>query len=461
MSDIERKILENLLHNEIYARKIIPFIELDYFADTNDRILVQEITNFFSKYNKLPTKDIIQIEIFNRKDLSDEILIKCNKLLQSLEIDDSNIDWLLKQTEKYFKDRAVYNAILKSLTIINNEDKILTPEAIPKILQDALGVSFDKNVGHDYFDDATGRYDFYNRREEKVPFDISLLNKITDGGMSKKSLTIFLAMTGLGKTLVMCHLAAAAISQGKNVLYITLEMAEERIAQRIDANLLNIDIKDLAALSKDSFNKRIDKLHDRSNGKLVIKEYPTSSAHVGHFRVLLEELKTKKNFQPDLLIIDYLGICASSRIKASSGANSYLVVKSIAEELRGLAMEYNVPVVSGAQTNKLGYENSDVDLSNMSESYGLNSTADLILGLIRTEELDKLNQIMVKQLKNRYSDISTNKRFVIGVDRAKMRLYNIEDGGQERIADSGIEINDREDRSNKRRFNKDFSALKI
>lgn len=459
MSDIERKILENLLHNELYARKIIPFIELDYFVDSIDRTLAQEIVQFFAKYNKLPTKDIISIELSNRKNLSDELLTKCNKLLKSLEVDDSNIDWLLKHTEKYFKDRAVYNAILKSLTIINNEDKVLTPEAIPKILQDALGVSFDKNVGHDYFIDAEARYDFYNRREEKIPFDINLLNKITDGGMSKKSLTIFLAMTGLGKTLVMCHMAASAISQGKNVLYITLEMAEERIAQRIDANLLNIDIKDLAALSKESFNKRIDKLRDRSNGKLVIKEYPTSSAHAGHFRVLLEELKTKKNFQPDLIVVDYLGICSSSRIKMSSGANSYLIVKSIAEELRGLAMEYNVPVISGAQTNKSGYDNSDVDLSNMSESYGLNSTADLILGLIRTEELDKLNQIMVKQLKNRYSDLSTNKRFVVGVDRSKMRLYNIEDVGQERIADSGVELND--DRNKKRRFNKDFSGLKL
>uniref|UniRef100_A0A6C0JU67 DNA 5'-3' helicase DnaB n=1 Tax=viral metagenome TaxID=1070528 RepID=A0A6C0JU67_9ZZZZ len=352
MSDIERKILENLLHNELYARKIIPFIELDYFVDSIDRTLAQEIVQFFAKYNKLPTKDIISIELSNRKNLSDELLTKCNKLLKSLEVDDSNIDWLLKHTEKYFKDRAVYNAILKSLTIINNEDKVLTPEAIPKILQDALGVSFDKNVGHDYFIDAEARYDFYNRREEKIPFDINLLNKITDGGMSKKSLTIFLAMTGLGKTLVMCHMAASAISQGKNVLYITLEMAEERIAQRIDANLLNIDIKDLVALSKESFNKRIDKLRDRSNGKLVIKEYPTSSAHAGHFRVLLEELKTKKNFQPDLIVVDYLGICSSSRIKMSSGANSYLIVKSIAEELRGLAMEYNVPVISGAQTNK-------------------------------------------------------------------------------------------------------------
>ena len=458
MSDIEKKIIENIIYHEEYARKIIPFIEIEYFTDAKYKILIDEICNFFSKFNALPDVEILSIELQNKKNISEDEFKSSVKLLKTLEKTEINLDWLIKKTESFFKDRAVYNAIVRSLSIINKEDKVYAPDAIPKILQDALAVSFDKNVGHNYFDDAESRFDFYHRREDKIPFDIELLNKITDGGLSRKSLTIFLAMTGLGKTLVMCHLASSIISQGKNVLYITLEMAEERIAERIDANLLNIDIKDLKALSKDSFSKRIDRVKEKSNGKLVIKEYPTSSAHVGHFRILLEELKTKKNFMPDVIIVDYLGICASSRIKAASGANSYLIVKSIAEELRGLSMEYNVPIISGAQTSKRAYESSDISLSDVSESYGLNSTADLILGLVRTEELDKLNQILVTQLKNRYSDLSTNKRFVIGVDRSKMKLYNIESMGQNNISDSNADINDI---SVSRKKHKDFSGLKI
>lgn len=352
MSNIEEKIIQNLLFNEPYTRKVLPFIDFNYFADPNQKIIIQQISDFFTEYNQLPTVDILNIELRNRKDINDVQLKECTKLIKNYKADDSKFEWLINKTEEFCKNRAVYNAILKSIGIIDNSDGKLTQEAIPKILQDALSVSFDHNIGHDYFTDAAKRFDFYHKKEDRIPFDLSLFNRITDGGMSKKSLIIFLAMTGLGKTLVMCHIAASLLAQSKNVLYITLEMAEEKIAQRIDANLFNVNINDFKHLPKVDFETRISKIQNKTNGKLIIKEYPTSSAHAGHFRILLEELKSKKKFIPDAVVIDYLGICASARLKMNSGANSYALVKSIAEELRGLAMEYNVPIISGAQTNR-------------------------------------------------------------------------------------------------------------
>lgn len=433
---IEKTILSNLIHNEEYCRKVVPFLKPEYFNDQYERIVAEELLKFFTEYNKTASLEILAIQISKRKLHRDQIE-GIDKYINGLDFKTDNDEWLYKNTEGFCKKQAVYNAIIDSFEIIEGKNNNLTEDAIPSLLSDALAVSFDKSVGHDYLEDFLDRYDFYHRLEEKLSFDLELFNKITKGGLSKKTLNVILAGTGVGKSLFMCHVAAAALSQAKNVLYITMEMAEERIAERIDANLLNMTMDELSKVDKDIYETRIGKLIKKTAGKLIIKEYPTASAHAGHFKALLEELKLKRDFKPDLIIIDYLNICASSRIKHGAGVNSYTYIKSIAEELRGLGVEYNVPVLSATQTTRGGYDNTDVDLTDTSESFGLPATVDFMFALISTEELENLNQIMVKQLKNRYNDPSYYKRFVIGVDRARMKLYDVEDSAQSNIADSG------------------------
>ena len=434
---IEQKILANLIHDEHYCRKVIPFIKKEYFADKKELVIASEIVKFFTEYNKPATKEILQIEVGNRKDLTDKELLEVQEYIGSFTQEPVNEDWMLENTEKFCKDRAVYNAILNSISIIDGRDKVHTKDAIPSILSDALAVSFDSHVGHDYIDDHEARYEFYHRVEEKIPFDLEMFNKITKGGLSKKTLNIALAGTGVGKSLFMCHVAGSCLTQGKNVLYITMEMAEERIAERIDANKLNLTMDELKVIDKDIFENRIAKLKDKTEGKLIIKEYPTAGAHAGHFRALLEELKLKREFKPDIIFIDYLNICASQRMKQGGSINSYTYIKAIAEELRGLAVEYNVPIVSATQTTRSGYTNSDPGLEDTSESFGLPATADFMFALVSNEELEALNQILVKQLKNRYNDPSFYKRFVIGIDRAKMKLYDVEASAQENLSDAG------------------------
>lgn len=433
---IEKTILSNLIHNKEYCRKVVPFLKPEYFNDQYERIVAEELLKFFTEYNKTASLEILAIQISKRKLHRDQIE-GIDKYINGLDFKTDNDEWLYKNTEGFCKKQAVYNAIIDSFEIIEGKNNNLTEDAIPSLLSDALAVSFDKSVGHDYLEDFLDRYDFYHRLEEKLSFDLELFNKITKGGLSKKTLNVILAGTGVGKSLFMCHVAAAALSQAKNVLYITMEMAEERIAERIDANLLNMTMDELSKVDKDIYETRIGKLIKKTAGKLIIKEYPTASAHAGHFKALLEELKLKRDFKPDLIIIDYLNICASSRIKHGAGVNSYTYIKSIAEELRGLGVEYNVPVLSATQTTRGGYDNTDVDLTDTSESFGLPATVDFMFALISTEELENLNQIMVKQLKNRYNDPSYYKRFVIGVDRARMKLYDVEDSAQSNIADSG------------------------
>jgi archaellum biogenesis ATPase FlaH len=416
---------------------VVPFIKKEYFADKKDLVVASEIIKFFNKYNKTATKEILQIEVQNRKDLTDKELADVIQFIGSLENQPVNQDWMLENTEKFCKDRAVYNAILNSISIIDGRDKEHTKDAIPTILSDALAVSFDSHVGHDYLDDYESRYEFYHRVEEKIAFDLEMFNKITKGGLSKKTLNIALAGTGVGKSLFMCHVAGSCLTQGKNVLYITMEMAEERIAERIDANKLNLTMDELKVIDKDIFDNRIAKIREKTQGKLIIKEYPTASAHAGHFRALLEELKLKREFTPDIIFIDYLNICASQRMKQGANVNSYTYVKAIAEELRGLAVEYNVPIVSATQTTRSGYTNSDPGLEDTSESFGLPATADFMFALVSNEELQSLNQIIVKQLKNRYNDPNFYKRFVIGIDRAKMKLYDVESSAQDNLSDAG------------------------
>jgi len=434
---IEQKILSNLIYNEDYCRKVIPFINPTYFSDRVQRVITEEILSFFSKYNKPISKDVLLIEISNRTDVTQTEHNQLNELVNKLTEEPTNFDWIVENTEKFCKDRAVYNAILESIKIIDGKDDKRNQEAIPAILSDALAVSFDNHVGHDYIEDADNRFDFYHRKEDKIAFDIDLLNKITAGGLSRKSLSCILAQTGGGKSLFMCHIAASTLMQGKNVLYITMEMAEERIAERIDANLLNLGMDELKVVDKKTFDTRLNKLSSKTKGKLIIKEYPTASAHSGHFRALIEELKLKKDFIPDLLIVDYLNICSSARLRMGASVNSYTFIKSIAEELRGLAVEYNIPALTATQVTRSGIGNSDIELTDTSESIALPATLDLFLALIRTEELDQLDQIMVKQLKNRYSDPNYYKRFVIGVDWSKMKLYDVEQSAQTGISDSG------------------------
>ena len=439
MDRIENLILRSLVYNESYSRKVIPFIEPDYFHDSSDRILYEEIAQYIVKYNSSPSKEALGIEVENRHDLTESDVQNIRETLLTFDEVVGTDDWMLDSTEKWCKKQAIYNALMESVGIANGDSKTKTEDAIPSILSSALGVSFDSNVGHDYIEDASERFDFYTRKEDKIPFDIELLNKITKGGLTNKSLNIALAGTGVGKSLFMCHVAAASLMQGKNVLYITCEMAEEKIAERIDANLLNVNIQDIANLPKQMFQTKVDKLSKKVQGSLIIKEYPTAQAHSGHFKALLNELQLKKNFRPDIIFIDYLNICASSRVKAGSNANSYTLVKSIAEELRGLAVEFNLPIVSATQTTRSGYGNSDVNITDTSESFGLPATADLMVALISTEELEELGQIMVKQLKNRYNDPTIHKRFVVGIDRAKMRLYDCEQSAQDDIMDGGKE----------------------
>ena len=433
---IEQKILSNLIFDENYCRKVIPFIKKEYFADRKEVILADEIVSFFTKYNKPASKEILQIEISNRKDLNDKELSELGDFIGTLSQEPVNEDWMLEHTEKFCKDRAVYNGVLSAIRIIDGNDKQQTKDAIPSILSDALAVSFDNHIGHDYLDDHNERYDFYHRVEEKVAFDLDMFNKITKGGLSKKTLNICLAGTGVGKSLFMCHVGAGCLTQGKNVLYITMEMAEERIAERIDANLLNLTMDELKVIDRDIYESRIAKITAKTKGKLIVKEYPTAGAHSGHFRALLEELKLKREFKPDIIFIDYLNICASQRMKQGGSINSYTYIKSIAEELRGLAVEYNVPIVSATQTTRSGFTNSDPGLEDTSESFGLPATADFMFALVSNEELEGLNQIIVKQLKNRYNDPGFYKRFVIGVDRAKMKLYDVEASAQT-LSDSG------------------------
>ena len=439
---IETKILSNLIYDEQYCRKVIPFIKTEYFSERKEAILSKIIVEFFTKYNKPLTKEILSIEVGNRNDINDKELVELNSYVETLTHEPANESWMMEQTEKFCKDKAVYNAILHSIKIIDGGDKVHTKDSIPSILSDALAVSFDNHVGHDYIENSDERYEFYHRVEEKIAFDLDMFNKITKGGLSKKTLNIALAGTGVGKSLFMCHVGASVLTQGKNVLYITMEMAEERIAERIDANLLNLTMDELKVIDKDIFDNRIEKIAKKTQGKLIVKEYPTAGAHAGHFRALLEELKLKREFIPDIIFIDYLNICSSQRMKQGGSINSYTYIKSIAEELRGLAVEYNVPIVSATQTTRSGFTNSDPGLEDTSESFGLPATADFMFALVSNEELEQLNQIIVKQLKNRYNDPGFYKRFVIGIDRAKMRLYDVEASAQVGLSDSGQDKED-------------------
>jgi len=432
-------ILKNLIHNETYTRQVIPFIEPDYFEERTDRIVFEEVAKFLNEYDKTPTKEVLHIEVEKRVDVTEDEYKTIEQLISALDTEVSESKWLLDTTEEWCKQRAIYLALIKSIQIADGQDEHKKPEAIPAILSDALAVGFDQHVGHDYIDDSEDRYAYYHRVENKIPFDLEYFNKITSGGISDKTLNIALAGTGVGKSLFMCHVASSCLVQGKNVLYITLEMAEEKIAERIDANLLDTNIKDIAELPEKIFNKKITNLSKKTEGKLIVKEYPTASAHCGHFKSLLQELKLKKSFSPDIIFVDYLNICASSRYRTAVNVNSYSYVKAIAEELRGLAVEFSLPIVSATQTTRSGFASSDPNLTDTSESFGLPATADLMFALISTEELEGLNQIMVKQLKNRYNDPTINKRFVVGIDRAKMRLYDVEQGAQQDIVED-IEV---------------------
>lgn len=427
------------MKNESFTRRVLPFLKSEYFTNEVERNIFNEIRDFTLKYNNLPTADALLIEVDSLRNLTADQAKDASTLIKDLNSDkvETNVDWLLDSTEKFCQEKAIYNAIMQSIEIMNNKGGALTKGAIPDLLTQALAVTFDPNVGHDYFEDFEERYEYYHRIEHKIPFDLDFFNKITKNGFSRKTLNIFLAGTGVGKSLAMCHIAAAALSQGKNVLYITLELAEEEVAKRIDANLMNITIDDLLQLPQDLYLKKADVLKNKSQGKLIVKEYPTASASTLHFKALLNELHLKKSFKPDIIFVDYLNICASARIKPGGNVNSYTYIKAIAEELRGLAVEFEVPVVSATQTNRTGFTSSDVGLEDTSESFGLPATADFMAALISTEQLQELNQIMVKQLKNRYSDPSTNKRFVLGIDRAKMKLYDVEQSAQIDIVDSG------------------------
>ncbi|QPX48219.1 DnaB-like replicative helicase [Synechococcus phage S-SRM01] len=454
MERIETTILRNLIFNEDYSRKVIPFIQPDYFEQKTEKVIFEEIVQFIVKYGSAITIEALNIEVESRTDLTEEQIKDIREINKSLN--DSVVDkqWLLDTTEKWCRDRAIYLALMESIHIADGNNEKKNRDAIPSILSDALAVSFDNNIGHDYLQNYEERYDFYHRKEDKIEFDLDYFNKITKGGLPNKTLNIALAGTGVGKSLFMCHVASSVLLQGRNVLYITLEMAEERIAERIDANLLNVPIQQLMELPRQMFENKVTGIAKKTQGTLIIKEYPTASAHSGHFKALLNELALKKSFRPDIIFIDYLNICASSRHKANSSINSYSYIKSIAEELRGLAVEFNVPIVSATQTTRSGFGSSDVELTDTSESFGLPATADLMFALISTEELEQLGQIMVKQLKNRYNDPTIYKRFIVGIDRAKMRLYDCEQTAQKDILDSGQEeeYNDNEDKKLKKSF---------
>ena len=438
MMKIETTILSNLIHNEEYSRKVIPFIKEEYFQDGVEKVLFKTIWEYAEKYKKNPTIDILSIEV-QEIALNEEQYKSSISYLSDLISTPTDLDWLVDHTEQWCKDRAIYNAILNGIHIIDGKEKDKSPDALPSILSEALAVSFDKHVGHDYMEQSEDRYDFYHSVEEKIPFDLDFFNRITKGGLPNKTLNIALAGTGVGKSLFMCHVAASTLIQGKNVLYITLEMAEEKIAERIDANLMNVTMDDLHDLPKHMYEDKFGRIQKKTEGNLIVKEYPTASAHCGHFRALFNELHLKKDFKPDIVFIDYINICASSRFKYGSNVNSYTYIKGIAEEMRGLAVEYNIPIVSATQTTRQGFVSTDIGLEDTSESFGLPATADLMFALIQTEELLEMNQMVVKQLKNRYADPTANKRFIIGVDRSKMKLYDVSQVAQDDMVDTGQE----------------------
>jgi replicative DNA helicase len=461
MNRIEMTILKNLIYNDSYVKVVLPFLKKEYFSNNMEKNVFSKISEFILNYENVPTYESLVIELNNSSSLREEELKGSLEILSEIRREkDEKVDkdWLINQTEKFCQERAIHNALLESIQIIDEKTKTSKDKgSIPEILSDALSVSFDSHIGHDYTEDYVNRYDFYHMKEEKIPFDLEFFNKITKGGVSTKTLNIILAGTGAGKSLFMCHHAAACLNQGKNVLYITLEMAEEKIAERIDANLLNVNIDDLYKLSKKEYERKIEGLRVKTNGKLIIKEYPTASASVLHFKSLLNELHLKRRFKPDIIFVDYLNICCSSRLKFGANVNTYSYVKSIAEELRGLAVEHKVPIFSATQTTRTGFTNTDPGLEDTSESFGLPATSDFMFALVATEELDKLNQIQVKQLKNRYSDPNRNKRFMVGIDRAKMKLYDVESSAQADIIDSGQ--GDMVDYSSK--FKKNYGTLKV
>jgi len=461
---LEQTILKNLIYNEEYLRKVLPFLKSEYFTDRTDKTLYHEIASFTETYNSPPTIEALVLAVKERRNLTDDEVEKCETYLQEIaktKDEESKVQWLTDKTEQFCQEKAIYNAVLGAISILDGKDKTQDKGAIPKVLSDALAVSFDNSVGHDYLENSEERYEFYHRKEERIPFDLDFFNKITKGGLPTKTLNIALAGTGVGKSLFMCHVAAGCMVQGKNVLYITMEMAEEKIAERIDANLLNVTVDDLVNLPKEMYDKKIAKLREKTVGKLIIKEYPTASASTTHFRTLLNELNLKKSFVPDIIFIDYLNICCSARVKAGANVNSYTYVKAIAEELRGLAVEYGVPIVSATQTTRSGFTSSDPGLEDTSESFGLPATADLMFALISSEEVEVLGQIMVKQLKNRYSDPTMYKRFTLGIDRAKMRLYDVEQSGQDGITDSGMPEKPLNTFGNREKPQKKFDGFKV
>ena len=439
MDNVELLVLRSLLYNEDYARKVVPFIRGDYFEQPSQKIVFEEVSEFITEYDELPSKEALYIEVEKREDVNEEIYKQVKELIGVLDDSPADQDWLVNTSEKWCRDRAIYLALMESIQLADGKDDKKGRDAIPSILSDALAVSFDNNIGHDYLQDYEERYESYHRKEDKIPFDLEYFNKITKGGIPNKTLNIALAGTGVGKSLFMCHMASSSLLGGSNVLYITLEMAEEKIAERIDANLLNVNIQEITDLPKPMFDNKVTALSKKTQGQLIIKEYPTASAHSGHFKALLNELALKKSFRPDIIFIDYLNICASSRYRGNANVNSYSYIKAIAEELRGLAVEANVPIVSATQTTRSGFASSDVDLTDTSESFGLPATADLMFALISTDVLESLGQILVKQLKNRYNDPTINKRFIVGIDRAKMRLYDVEQKAQADLLDSGQE----------------------
>ena len=467
MNRLEHSILKNLIYNDSYCRKVLPFISADYFSDDTEKVVFKEVNEFVNKYKSLPTHEALVINFTESKSLTETQVRTSINLLNEIHEnreDPSEEQWLIEQTEKFCQDKAIYNAIMESVSILDDKNHKTSKGEIPKLLSDALGVSFDSHIGHDYINDAEERFDFYHRVEERVRFDLDFFNNITKGGLPVKTLNIALAGTGVGKSLFMCHVAASCISQGRNVLYITLEMAEERIAERIDANLLNIDIQELHTISKQDYDRKFEVLRNKTQGKLIIKEYPTASASTLHFRSLLQDLHLKKNFKPEIIFVDYLNICSSARMKPGNSVNSYTYIKAIAEELRGLAVEFAVPIVSATQTTRSGFTNSDPGLEDTSESFGLPATADFMFALITTEELEQLGQIMVKQLKNRYSDPNNYKRFVIGIDRSKMKLYDAEPDAQNGIIDSGTDIPDKPINTfgnRERKFNSKFEGVRV
>ena len=431
---IEKTILSHLIFNEPYARKCLPFLRDEYFQNQPDKVVYKLISDYVQKYNNTPTREVLFLELNNKDGLSEATYKDSKRLIEDLQVDNTEIQWLVDSTEKFCQEKAVYNAIMASIKILDDKSS-MDKGSIPVLLSDALGVSFDVSIGHDYFSNSDDRFEFYHRREEHIPFDLEFFNKITKGGLVRKTLNIALAGTGVGKSLFMCHCASHNLVSGKNVLYITMEMSEEKIAERIDANLLNVTVDELGIMPKDVYDRKINRVKEKTIGKLIIKEYPTATAGSANFRHLLNELRIKRNFTPDVIYIDYLNICCSSRIRSGANVNSYTYIKAIAEELRGLAVEFNVPVVSATQTTRGGYGNSDVELTDTAESFGLPATADLMFALVTSEEFEKLNQIMVKQLKNRYNDPTINKKFVVGIDRAKMRLFNTENSAQDNIID--------------------------